>query len=248
MGRKQIYQKEIRNCIQCGKSFEVRPTNGKQHCSLECSRKTVGDKCRKGNFDTCEICNTQIYKAPWEKTKRFCSVECANKGQLVYRIEVKCSNEFCSNIVNKTENEIQKYKERNAKIFCSVKCLNINRSQKASKLLKHSGTKPEIKFKELLDLNKIEYKHQYSVQWKKGWKKWYDFYIPCLNLLIEIDGTYWHGKGLKDSELNEQQLQSRLNDKQKMKLALESGYNIIHIWEDELDKFKIQKLFKIYGK
>ena len=186
-------------CIQCGVEFECRLTSNTQHCSKKCSYKTVGDKCRTGEFDNCEICGTQIYRAPHATTKRFCSYDCSNKGQLVNRIEVKCSNEFCSNITLKTKKEIQKYKERSANIFCSVKCSNINRSQKASKLLKHSGTKPELKFKEILDSNNIEYKHQYSVQWKKGWKKWYDFYLPTLNLLVEIDGIYWHGKGLKDS-------------------------------------------------
>lgn len=248
MGRKQIVGKEKRKCIQCQTVFEAWPSQGKNHCSLGCSRKTVSEKNCTGEYDKCETCNTSIYRGIASVTKRFCSLECARIGQLVNRTEVKCTNEFCSNIVLKTKQEIRKYKERDANIFCSVKCSNINRSQKASTLFKHSGTKPELKFKSILDDNMIEYKHQYSVQWKKGWKKWYDFYLPSLNLLVEIDGTYWHGKGLKDSELNAQQLQSRLNDIQKIKLATTSGYNIIHIWEDDLDKFKISNLIKIYKK
>jgi very-short-patch-repair endonuclease len=237
---------EKRNCIQCNSEFIAWKSSNTCHCSNVCARKTVKEKLqrfRTGAISHCSFCNKDMYVAKWEiSTKKYCSKKCQNQGLFVERIEVKCTNEFCSNVVSKTKNELDKYTERNAKIFCSVKCSNINRSQIAGSMLKHSGTKPELKFKELLDANNIEYKHQYAIPWKKGWKKWFDFYIPKYNLLIEIDGIYWHGKGKLDSELNAQQNQSRLNDIQKSKLAQNSGYNLLRIWEDELDKFNINQL------
>lgn len=237
--------KIVRNCIQCNKEFNTWQNTNIKHCSDQCARKTVKEKnvrFKTGNVTQCISCKADIYIARWQVNKHYCSRKCQHKGQLVNRIEVKCSNEFCSNIVLKTQKEVSSYISRSAKIFCTVKCNNINRSQSASKMLKHSGTKPELKFKLLLDDNNIDYIHQYAIQWKRGWKKWFDFYIPKYNLLIEIDGIYWHGKGLADLELNAQQAQSRINDIQKSTLAQNSGYNLLRIWEDEIDKFNINQL------
>jgi very-short-patch-repair endonuclease len=236
---------EVRNCIQCENEFIAWKKSNRRHCSDKCARKTVKEKNKSGMIVYCLSCGASIYKQRYQLKpgyKPFCSKECANKGQLVNRVEIKCTNEFCSNIVLKTQNEIDKYVIRNAKIFCSVKCNNINRSQTAGSMVKHSGTKPELYFESLLKVNSIEYIHQYPIPWKKGWKKWFDFYIPKYNLLIEIDGIYWHGKGKLDTELNVHQEQSRLNDIQKSALAQNAGYNLLRIWEDEIDKFNIKQL------
>jgi very-short-patch-repair endonuclease len=236
---------ETRNCIQCNDEFVAWKNSNKKHCSDKCARKTVKEKNKRfktGVCTQCIICQSEIYIAKWEMTKKYCSNACKTRGLLARRLEIKCSNEFCSNIVLKTENEIAQYVKRNAQIFCTVKCNNINRSQKASKCLKHSGTRPELKFEEMLKASNIEYIFQYSMQWKRGWKKWYDFYIPEKNMLIEIDGDYWHGKGLSDAQLNDTQLQSRLNDIQKSKLAQSQGYNLLRIWESDIDLFNINLL------
>jgi very-short-patch-repair endonuclease len=103
-------------------------------------------------------------------------------------------------------------------------------------------TKPELEFKSLLETNNIKYIFQYAIQWKRGWKKWYDFYIPTVNTLIEIDGVYWHGKGLLDEQLNNQQQQTRLNDTIKNELAKTNNYSLIRIWSDEIKNFKFNIL------
>ena len=236
---------EERSCIQCTNKFTAWKKSTRSHCSDKCARKTVKEKNNRfktGTICQCIVCNSNIYVPNWEANKKYCSNACKNTGQKTNRIEIKCTNEFCSNIVLKTQNEINKYIHRKAKIFCSVKCNNINRSQKSFSAIKHSNTQPELKFRDLLDFNDIEYIPQYPVPWKRGWKKWFDFYIPKYNLLIEIDGIYWHGKGKVDSELNSQQKQSRQNDIQKTKLAQTSGYNLLRIWEDDIDKFNIKQL------
>jgi len=117
-----------------------------------------------------------------------------------------------------------------------------NRSNLAGKNRKYTKTKPELHFMELLDKNNIEYKFQHWVEWKHGWKKFYDFYIPNKNLLIEIDGVYWHGKDKIDDKLNNQQIQTRQNDAIKNELAKKRGYDLMRIWEDEIENFDIKGL------
>jgi len=103
-------------------------------------------------------------------------------------------------------------------------------------------TKPELEFKRLLEANNIKYIFQYPIRWKCGWKKWYDFYIPAVNTLIEIDGIYWHGKGLLYEQLNNQQQKTRSNDIIKNELAKNNNYSLVRIWSDEIKNFKFNIL------
>jgi very-short-patch-repair endonuclease len=236
---------EIRVCIQCNTEFISWKSNKRRvHCSHKCARKTVGNKNKTGANSACKVCGTNIYISTWEKTKKYCSRECANQAQTVPLVEVKCSNEYCDNTCTRSPKQLQRIKEKNISgPFCSVKCNNVHRSQKASTLRIVLNTRPELKFKSLLEQSNIEFVFQKSLPWKRGWKKWYDFYIPSLNLLIEVDGIYWHGKGVLDKDLDIRQRQSRENDILKNTLALELGYNLLRIWEDDLDKFNINTIY-----
>ena len=46
---------------------------------------------------------------------------------------------------------------------------------------------------------------------------------------------YWQGRGLTEEQLNHEQLNSRKNDIYKNNMAARLGYNLLRIWEDELD-------------
>ena len=92
---------------------------------------------------------------------------------------------------------------------------------------------PEIKTKELLEKYNIDFILQKFIV-----DRYYDFYIPRFNTLLEIDGIYWHSKNLRDEQLTKAQYFNRQNDNYKNKLAIEQGYTLIRIWEDELDKLE----------
>lgn len=50
----------------------------------------------------------------------------------------------------------------------------------------------EIKFQKFLDMNEIRFQHQFIIgRWT------YDFFLPDMNMLVEIDGEYWHTKSLE---------------------------------------------------
>jgi hypothetical protein len=99
----------------------------------------------------------------------------------------------------------------------------------------------EIKFKEYLDGRNIFCIENYKVgiydkelDYLKY--RYYDFYIPHLNCLVEIHGSYWHPKN-EDEVKNEIQSKNFINDKLKRKLAIDNKYFLLTIYDYELDDF-----------
>lgn len=75
--------------------------------------------------------------------------------------------------------------------------------------------------------------------------KIFDLYIPKNNLIIEVDGCYWHSKNVKLDDMDEQQLRRWKNDRYKDNLANKKGYKLMRIWEDEIDVTNV--LERIYN-
>lgn len=102
---------------------------------------------------------------------------------------------------------------------------------------KYGTSKLEKKFaKEFLEKLGVEYKEQFEA---KDIKRFYDFaiYTPKGSIiLIEIDGVYWHGKGLLHEEKNGQQKKAEYVDKIKNEWAHAHGIPLIRIWEDDINK------------
>lgn len=99
-----------------------------------------------------------------------------------------------------------------------------------AKRMDNNPTVLESKFIEMLNELKINFETQKVIQYKI-----FDFYIPSINTLIELDGSYWHGYGKTLLEMNHIQKKTYYNDKRKDTLARGLGYNLIRIWEHELD-------------
>ncbi len=97
------------------------------------------------------------------------------------------------------------------------------------------NTKPELKLKQILEENNIKYIQQFVIKSSKN--KFYDFYLPEYNILIEVDGCYWHCKPsiYVNGHINETQKYVVINDIEKNKLAEDNGYRLIRVWEDEID-------------
>lgn len=102
--------------------------------------------------------------------------------------------------------------------------------------LSFKNTKPELETKAILNKYGIKFEMQKRINSNNG-IKYYDFYLPDYNLLIEVDGIFYHGKNIKDEDLKyDIQKQCRKNDKYKNKLALEKGFTLLRVWQDELNK------------
>ena len=109
----------------------------------------------------------------------------------------------------------------------------------------------EVKFEEYLIKNNMNYIQSYKISYtnNKNYSKYkyYDFYLPEINYLIEIHGLYWHPKNLNNS-VNEIQIKNYYNDIFKKTLAEQKGYNLISIYDYELDNFlQENKIINLYG-
>lgn len=85
------------------------------------------------------------------------------------------------------------------------------------------NTIPERKLKEILDQLQINYIHGFPV-WNIEHGYVADFFIEKYNLILEVDGKYWHNypNGNEMDKIRSNELQSK-------------DYNVIRVWEDEFD-------------
>lgn len=100
---------------------------------------------------------------------------------------------------------------------------------------KEYGTsKLEEKFaRDFLDKLKVKYIYQFKAE---SIGRYYDFYLPDNQLLIEVDGDYYHSKNLVYEEMSPMQKRNKRVDKQKDHWALINGIPIIRIWESDINK------------
>jgi very-short-patch-repair endonuclease len=124
------------------------------------------------------------------------------------------------------------------KMYCSVKCMVADPDRrevmrraafKQMQLYKqHSNTTIERRIKEFLIKNDIKFEQQYRLG---NWS--YDFFIPK-KILIEVDGDYWHANPKVFNRLNATQLRNTHNDELKKAFAIEKGYILIRVWENDI--------------
>lgn len=101
---------------------------------------------------------------------------------------------------------------------------------------KYGTSKLEEDFaKNFLDKLGVEYIYQFEA---KDIGRFYDFYIKSHNVIIEIDGDFWHGNPdlFKQDELKNHQIRAQRIDELKNKWALLHGIPLIRIWERDIRK------------
>ena len=77
-------------------------------------------------------------------------------------------------------------------------------------------------------------------------RKIFDFHILNTNILIEVNGDFWHGnpRKYKENDILHHPFKSVVakdlweKDKKKKILAENKGYEIVYIWEDEINEHK----------
>ena len=98
---------------------------------------------------------------------------------------------------------------------------------------KHYTSKLEEKFILTLDVLDIKYTRNF---YSKSIKAFYDFYLPDYNILIEVDGDFWHCNPNKFPDPKyESQKYNLERDKEKNQWANENGYKLIRFWEDDIN-------------
>lgn len=111
-----------------------------------------------------------------------------------------------------------------------------NVTRKPAKRHKLPGTsKLELTFaKDFLEKLGVKYIYQFEV---KEIGRWYDFYLPDHNLIIEIDGSYYHAdpRVVKEDKLTPMHKHNIRVDEYKNKWALSHGIPILRIWEKDIN-------------
>jgi len=83
---------------------------------------------------------------------------------------------------------------------------------------------------DMLDDLKIEWEREVPLKYLQGYR-YYDFRLIGYNVMIEVDGSYWHGERDKPSYVT---LMAKKNDMIKSWLAKKEGYELIRIKEQQL--------------
>ena len=98
----------------------------------------------------------------------------------------------------------------------------------------YGTSKLEEKFAhEFLDKLGIPYIYQYEA---KSIGRYYDFYCPEDNVLIEIDGDFYHAYNILYENMSPMQKRNNRVDKQKDHWAIINGIPLIRIWEHDINK------------
>lgn len=107
---------------------------------------------------------------------------------------------------------------------------------------KHTS-KLEKTFANILNLLEIEYQTAY---YAKDIKAFYDFYLPKYNLIIEVDGDFWHCNPNSKHNIPKYATQQRnlIKDAIKNEWAINNGYKILRFWEDDINN-NIRQVKKI---
>lgn len=95
-------------------------------------------------------------------------------------------------------------------------------------------SKLEVDFaKNFLDKLGVKYVWQFEA---KEIKRFFDYYLPDHNLIIEVNGSYWHAdpRLYEDKKLTNTQKHDIRVDEYKKKWALLHGIPILYIWEKDI--------------
>jgi very-short-patch-repair endonuclease len=107
------------------------------------------------------------------------------------------------------------------------------------------NTKPEILFMNILDNLCLSFTTQ-----KRVGKYICDFYLPDYNLIVEIDGNYWHANPeiykstdiIGPKRFSAQKIWEK--DNNKSAYILNKNFNLLRYWENDIKNISYEKVFE----
>jgi len=228
IGCESIGKKWVKNCPECGREQPYKWKKSFLKACKENSRcKYCQDNSRKiQEIRKCIICGID-FSVQVKSKQKFCSLKCHyHSGLQKYPRKIK-QCQFCDKDIQYLEWETKWHPVK----FCSNKC-------RIGYQMNNFGIKtiPEQKMECILKKLFKEVKYNFEIN-----GKYYDFYIPEKKMLVEVDGSYWHGKNVSENNLDVIQQKVKHNDFIKDCIAEEMGYTLIRFWEDELEEDYVSK-------
>lgn len=111
------------------------------------------------------------------------------------------------------------------------RALKIEMFGSKSKASKYGDDTSIEKFVEnILIENKVEFKKQKAIRFINV-----DFFVPSKNLVIQVNGDYWHcNPKLYPEPKNNIQRKNIEKDRVATKIILDGGFNLLEIWESDI--------------
>ena len=189
-------------CYLCGSDAQFQSVNSKQY---RCSEKVTQ-------------CPGFVSKALKTRKERYPRKE--REKRIRKPVSDLTKSRMRTAAANRDNTNIGKY-ERTADHRDKLR-ISMYEKLESGKLVVRHDTKPELEFAAYLDSSNIGYKKQFIIQFGKigidRFRHAYDFHILNTNILVEIDGDYWHsrpGAVERDSECD--------------KVASDHGYHVLRI-------------------
>lgn len=247
-------------CQSCGLEFEERKNKvekyGVKYCSKKCSglhkkitylkegNPAFGTKHTQERKNNTSIRTKQLWKSEEYRNKikksisKFVEVFGHYPGT-DYESKIKRKKTMIERY-NVSHNWIGKYGERD----CDKTTLDIYGKTSVQMLIDYShfyNKKTDIEkiFQIILEELEIPFQCKFRIYDKEKinfWFKEYDFLIINTNVLIEVDGDYWHGNESIFNELSDFQKSVQLNDKIKENFANTEGYDVVRFWGSDVKK------------
>lgn len=132
----------------------------------------------------------------------------------------------------------QPIKKRGTSITKNKKKRTVSKTKTVGKTVrvhpKYGTSKLEEDFaRDFLDKLGVKYIYQFEA---KDIGRFYDFYLPEHNLIIECDGSWYHSdpRLVKEEDMNPMQKHNKRVDEHKDKWALMHGIPIFRVWEKDI--------------
>lgn len=236
---KKILKGVYKQCLFCGIDFYASKSSVRKFHTKECYSKY--QKGKSLPLETCKNMSAAQMGHPTSKETRD-KISIANSGENngmygnVYTDDEILRISAKSKEVSKRPEVIEKKRKyyhseegkRNCRKGGLIKALK-------SPNKKFYDTKPELKVKGILSKNEIGFIHPFPI-WNIKHCYAADFYLPEFNLILEADGKYWHNYpfGTEQDSIRNAEIK-------------EAGYNLLRVWEGEIEQTKLLEEIKKYG-
>jgi very-short-patch-repair endonuclease len=218
---------KTKECEYCSEEFRYNRKRDK-YCSDQCNRIGVALK-NKGKKRSFEAKQKMSQSKKGQTLSQESRMKISNTLTGFKHSDETKKNMSLSRMGNRN---VSKREDVRKKLSAAAKANIINGTSNIFKM-KKKDTKPELDFEHRLKIRNIFYFKQYQVE-----NKFYDFYIPFLHTLIEIDGDFHHANPKIYDHKNLTTVQKRTveNDLIKNKLAKDKGFDLMRIWSSTLEE------------
>ena len=112
---------------------------------------------------------------------------------------------------------------------------------RAKQIFPVKDSKPELKIQRMLKQLNIEFIPHKYMQIEHAYCC--DIFIPSINLVVEVDGDYWHGNqnSPRYKILNKHQIEQKEEDTIRTKELIAEGFKVLRLWETDVKKMDIQE-------